>query len=240
MDKRKNYIDKYGKTAIVISLICLCFLVFNSIFINSDALVQISDNKYLAWIVNFLAGCEGVLGDIGSMSKTAVFSERQFWRLITHIYLHAGIFHFLFNMVALMFSGKAIEKKIGFIKSILLFHIIAVIDAIIMCLIFPDSTSVGASGGIFGFIGIISASKLFNNNQIGKILNTGELIYLIIFCILSLVLGFESFLTHFIAFILGLTAGLFYQNYQKISNFLRQYHRKVLPVCFLTYHDFMI
>lgn len=38
---------------------------------------------------------------------------------------------------------------------LLLYHVIAVINAIIICLVFPDSTSVGASAGIFGMIGII-------------------------------------------------------------------------------------
>lgn len=197
-------IDKYGKTAIIISFVCLCFFIFNSIFITNNDLLQLSDNKYAAWILNFLAGCEGILGDLGSMSKNAVFYEGQWWRLITHIYLHAGILHFLFNMFALMFSGKVVEKQIGFYKSILIFHIIAVINAVIMCFIFPDSVSVGASGGIFGFIGIISALKNFNK----KVLHKGELVYLIIFCALSLILGFESFLTHLIAFIIGFTTGL--------------------------------
>ena len=202
----KNIITKYGKSAIIISTICLSFFVFNSVFVSNDALLQISDNKSIAWIMNFLAGCEGILGNVGSMSKAAVFSEGQLWRLITHIYLHAGLLHFLFNTVALLFSGKAVEKKIGFLKSILLFHIIAISNAIISCFIFPDSTSVGASAGIFGFIGIISALKIINGKN-EKYLSKFEFIYLIIFSVLSLVLGFESFLTHFIAFILGLTAG---------------------------------
>lgn len=207
MSRKENIVDKYGKTVVVIFFVCLCFFIINSIFINNDVLLQIADNKFVAWIFNFLAGCEGVLGKVGSMSNKAVFYEGQWWRLITHIYLHAGILHFLFNMVALMFSGRVVEKKIGFIKSILLFHIIAVTDAVIMSFIFPDSISVGASGGIFGFIGIISAFKIVKNNKTEKILYKSEFIYLIVFCVLSLVLGFESFLTHFIAFVLGLTAG---------------------------------
>lgn len=199
-------INRYGKAAIIISFICLCFFIANSIFITNDSLLQISDNKSTAWILNFFAGCEGILGNIGAMSKNAVFHEGQWWRLITHIYLHAGILHFIFNMIALLFSGQAVEKKIGFFKSILLFHIIAIADAMIMCLIFPDSTSVGASGGIFGFIGIITALRI-TDRQAEKCLNKGEFIYLIIFCVLSLILGFESFLTHLIAFISGLISG---------------------------------
>lgn len=178
-------------------------MFFHSIFIEKDALCRISDNKYIAWILNFFAGCEGMLGAMGSMSKNAVFFEGQWWRVFTHIYLHAGVFHLIFNMFALLFSGKVVEKKFGFFWCILLFHIIAVIDAILMCLIFPDSTS----GGIFGLIGITAALKIINDDQYIKVLKKREFIYLIIFTVLSLVLGFESFLTHFIAFILGATAG---------------------------------
>lgn len=207
MNKKKKIIDNYGKSVTIIISICLCFFIFNSIFIEKDALYQISDNKYIAWILNFFAGCEGMLGAMGSMSKNAVFFEGQWWRVFTHIYLHAGVFHLIFNMFALLFSGKVVEKKFGFFWCMLLFHIIAVIDAILMCLIFPDSTSVGASGGIFGLIGVTAALKIHNDSKYIEILKKREFIYLIVFTVLSLVLGFESFLTHFIAFILGATAG---------------------------------
>ena len=65
----------------------------------------------------------------------------------------------LFNVFALLFVGKVVEKKIGSLPYLLLYHVIAVINAIIICFIFPESISVGASAGIFGMIGIVCVMK---------------------------------------------------------------------------------
>ena len=206
--RKKRFTDKYGKSTTAIAFICICFLIINSIFIDESALLKLSDNKLVACLLNFLAGCEGKLGTIGSMSKAKLFDDGQWWRLFTNIYLHAGILHLVFNALALFFAGKVVEKKIGCLKSILLFHVIAVFDAIILCMIYPSSTSVGASAGIFGFIGILFVLKLTKDEKCIEIQKKGELVYIIVFSVLSLVLGLESFITHFIAFVLGTLSGV--------------------------------
>ena len=55
----------------------------------------------------------------------------------------------VFNVFALLFAGKAVEKKIGSLPYLLLYRVIAIVNAIIMCVIFPNSTFVGASAGIW-------------------------------------------------------------------------------------------
>ncbi len=200
---KTSIIEKYGKANILIASICICFLIINSIIVDATALEQLSPNKPIAYLLNFLAGCEGKLGVIGSMSKTFVFHQGQWWRLFTHIYLHAGVLHMVFNIFALLFAGKVVEKKIGCIRYLLLFNLVAIVNAIIVCLIFPDSTSVGASAGIFGMIGIVCVLIWKKDEECKKLLKRGELIYLIVFTLLSLVLGLESFVTHLVAFVLG-------------------------------------
>lgn len=184
------------------------FLIVNSTIVSDTALNQIASNKLLAYILNFLAGCEGKLGNIGSMSNAKVFGDGEWWRLFLHMYLHAGVLHMLFNIFALLFAGKVVEKKIGGLSYLLLYHVIAVINAIIMCLIFPDSTSVGASAGIFGMIGIMCVMKWKKDAVCNENLKKGELIYIIVFSVLSLLLGLESFVTHFVAFVFGIIVGL--------------------------------
>lgn len=206
--RKQNLIDRYGITNITIATICVIFLAINSIIVSETALNQIASNKYVAYVLNFLAGCEGKLGIIGSMSNAKVFSEGEWWRLFLHMYLHAGIIHMLFNVFALLFAGKVVEKKIGRLPYLLLYHVIAVSNAIIMCLIFPDSISVGASAGIFGMIGIVCVMKWKKESICNESLKKGEFIYIIVFSILSLLLGLESFVTHFVAFVFGIIVGL--------------------------------
>ena len=209
--KKQNIVERYGKINIIIAVLCVIFLVINSIIVSRPALSQLASNKYLAYFLNFLAGCEGELGTVGSMSNTKVFGEGEWWRLILHMYLHAGVLHMLFNVFALLFVGKVVEKKIGSLSYVLLYHAIAVVNAIIMCLIFSDSTSVGASAGIFGMIGIVCVMKWKKDTVCNENLKKGEFIYIIVFSVLSLLLGIESFVTHVVAFVFGLVVGLLMQ-----------------------------
>ncbi|MBQ8245513.1 MAG: rhomboid family intramembrane serine protease [Lachnospiraceae bacterium] len=213
--KKQSHIERYGKVNIIIAVLCAIFLVVNSVIVSESALNQLASNKYLAYILNFLAGCEGKLGTIGSMSNAKVFGDGEWWRLFLHIYLHAGVLHMLFNIFALLYAGKVVEKKIGSWPYVLLYHAIAVVNAIIMCLIFPDSISVGASAGIFGMIGIVCVMKWKKDTVCNENLKKGEFIYIIVFSVLSLLLGLESFVTHFVAFVFGIIVGFLFQKKSK-------------------------
>ena len=209
--KKQSLVERYGKINIVIAALCAIFLIINSVIVSETSLNQLASNKYLAYILNFLAGCEGKIGTIGSMSNAKVFGDGEWWRLFLHIYLHAGVLHMLFNVFALLFAGKVVEKKIGSLPYLLLYHVIAVVNAIIMCLIFPDSISVGASAGIFGMIGILCVLKWKKDTVCNGNMKRGEFIYIIVFSVLSLLLGLESFVMHIVAFTFGIAVGLLIQ-----------------------------
>jgi len=213
--RKNSFMDRYGMINIIVATICVICLIVNSIIISETALKQIASDKLTAYILNFLAGCEGKLGDIGSMSNAKVFGDGEWWRLLLHMYLHAGALHMFFNIFALLFARKVVEEKIGSLFYLLLYHVIAIVNAVIMCLIFPDSVSVGASAGIFGMIGIACVMKWKKDVVCNENLKKGEFIYIIVFSILSLLLGLESFVTHFVAFVFGVVVGLLLQKKSK-------------------------
>lgn len=213
--RKLSLIESYGKINIIITALCTIFLIINSVFVSETVLNQLASDKYLAYILNFLAGCEGKLGSIGAMSNAKVFWDGEWWRLFLHMYLHAGVLHMLFNVFSLLFAGKVVEKKIGSLPYLLLYHVIAIVNAIIMCLIFPNSISVGASAGIFGMIGIVCVMKWKKDAVCNESLKKGEVIYIIVFSVLSLLLGLESFVTHLVAFIFGIIVGLLLEKKSK-------------------------
>ena len=200
----KKIIEKYGLVNCTIVLICTIVLRLNSVIVEKQALLEISDNVAVAYVLNFLAGCQGLLGKFGSMSYENVFLNGQFWRCITHIYLHAGVIHMVMNMAALLIAGKYIEKKYGSLWYLIFFHTIAIVDAIIVSRIFLGE-SVGASAGIFATIGVLVI--LLYKKQIS--IKKPEIIYLIAFFVVSLVLGVESLVVHLIALAMGLLLGSF-------------------------------
>ena len=213
--RKLSLIESYGKINIIITALCTIFLIINSVFVSETVLNQLASDKYLAYILNFLAGCEGKLGSIGAMSNAKVFWDGEWWRLFLHMYLHAGVLHMLFNVFSLLFAGKVVEKKIGSLPYLLLYHVIAIVNAIIMCLIFPNSISVGASAGIFGMIGIVCVMKWKKDAVCNESLKKGEVIYIIVFSVLSLLLGLESFVTHLVAFVFGIIVGLLLEKKSK-------------------------
>ena len=89
----------------------------------------------------------------------------------------------------------------------ILYHVIAVVNAILMSLIFRDSVSVGASAGIFGIIGIVCVLKWKKDAVCTENLKRGEITYIVFFALLSLLLGLESFVTHAVAFVFGVIVG---------------------------------
>ena len=97
----------------------------------------------------------------------------------------------------------------------MLYHVIAIVNAIVICLIFPNSISVGASAGIFGMIGIVCVMKWKKDAICNESLKKGKLIYIIVFSVLSLLLGLESFVTHLVAFVFGIIVGLLLEKKSK-------------------------
>jgi rhomboid protease GluP len=87
-------------------------------------------------------------------------TDGQWWRLLTSVFVHAGLIHLVNNMLALFFIGPFLESSIGS-KKFMIIYLLTGLIASISSLIFHDSTiSVGASGAIFGMYGL-TASLMF-------------------------------------------------------------------------------
>lgn len=59
---------------------------------------------------------------MGALDVNKVVNKHQSWRLISCIWLHAGVFHVLANMLSLVFIGIRLEQEFGFGMH-LVFHI---------------------------------------------------------------------------------------------------------------------
>ena len=51
---------------------------------------------------------------MGALEVSKVVHRHQVWRLISCIWLHAGVFHVLANMLSLVFIGIRLEQEFGF------------------------------------------------------------------------------------------------------------------------------
>ena len=81
------------------------------------------------------------------------------WQLITYMFLHSSIWHIFFNMLALYFFGPDVERTVGRRRFIFLYLIWGVFGGLGWLLISARDITpcIGASGAIFGVLGMFSA-----------------------------------------------------------------------------------
>ena len=148
-------------------------------------------------------------------------------RLITSIFLHAGIIHFAMNAWALKLLGCQTENLYGHIKTLIIFIYSGIVGNLLSLLFMGENTiSVGASGAIFGLMGAILYFALNQRTYMGEALKREILPVIII----NLLLGFmisginmEAHLGGLIGGILISTAlGIKYKTskFEKINGFI--------------------
>jgi membrane associated rhomboid family serine protease len=89
----------------------------------------------------------GVTGLLAFVPRYALLRP---WTLLTYMFVHGGVTHILFNMLALYFFGPRVEERIGSNKFIALYTISGITGAHLSLNFAPFSPIVGASGAIFG------------------------------------------------------------------------------------------
>lgn len=72
------------------------------------------------------------------------------WTLVTYMFLHGGLMHLLFNMLALFFFGPRVEERIGSRAFTWLYFISGISGALLSLVFTPTAWIVGASGAVFG------------------------------------------------------------------------------------------
>ena len=80
----------------------------------------------------------------------------QPWRLLTSVFVHAGLSHLLLNLFSLWLLGLLVEDRVGPLR-LLLVYLACGVGGSLASLWWHDSgiNSVGASGAIFGLYGLL-------------------------------------------------------------------------------------
>jgi rhomboid protease GluP len=99
--------------------------------------------------------------DIAGLVKPAV-RNGELWRLFTATLMHANFPHFWMNFLGLVFLSKVIEQTVQRACVPLVFLLTAPVGSIFSVVLYPNSTSIGASGGIMGLVGFITVAAYFD------------------------------------------------------------------------------
>jgi len=93
---------------------------------------------------------------ISGFSELFVLNIRAFgemWRFLTAIFLHGSLLHLVYNLFALALFGSILERLTGSMRFLIVFFISGILANLVSVNFY--SSSLGASGAIFGIIGAL-------------------------------------------------------------------------------------
>ncbi len=179
---------------VAIAVMCIIFII--NLILSSE--------YNLLWIL--LSGGGNIIDYLGGSYKT-VFIDFQLYRLITYGYTQTAIWHLLANVFGLWYVGIYLEKRIGILQFILVYHIGLIIAGITIVIIYPNSFNYGASPAIFAGLGVL-ANWLIRNKAIWNEYKTQKGFYfLLYYFILSNFLGISTLIIHLLGFCTGFFLG---------------------------------
>jgi rhomboid protease GluP len=111
----------------------------------------------------------GISGDVLVRlgAKAPYIWAGQWWRLVTAMFLHAGLLHIGMNMWCLVDLGPEVESLFCATKFTVLYLVTGVAGFMLSFWWSPFGVSVGASGAILGLIGILIGAS-FHHGHLGR------------------------------------------------------------------------
>lgn len=80
-------------------------------------------------------------------------ADGEMYRLLSSAFLHFGLTHIAFNMLALYFVGPPLELALGRVRFIALYLLSALGGSVLVYLLTFNALTAGASGAVFGLFG---------------------------------------------------------------------------------------
>lgn len=95
----------------------------------------------------------------GRCGTDLVLAQGQYWRLLTSVFLHAGLSHLGSNLLVQILMGNAVERNLGHIRYLAL-YLLSGIGGNVISVLYDRAQgvniySVGASGTVFGVMGTL-------------------------------------------------------------------------------------
>jgi rhomboid protease GluP len=120
----------------------------------------------VTWMVSMAHGQQQGFGVLFGFNGEALYrlgmgipfryDDFNWYRMLTAMYLHGGLIHIGFNMMALMNIGPAVEQVYGSARYFFCYTVCGFCGSV-MSAKFSTAPSVGASGAILGLIGLLIA-----------------------------------------------------------------------------------
>ena len=163
----------------------------------------------------------------GGCYSPAVVVGKEYYRLFTSMFLHFGLEHMFYNMLMLLFLGDTLEKTAGKLRYLLI-YLVGGLGGNIASVIYEWKreeywVSAGASGAVFAVIGALACVVILNKGRLQDYSGPR----LLMMAVLSILQGFTSSGTNYVAHVGGFAVGflmalLFWRKLRQPENWNRE------------------
>lgn len=108
-----------------------------------------------------------IRGTLGALDRKHVVVLDQWWRLLSHCFLHGGLLHLAFNMYFLFSLGPIVETMWGPVRYLVLYLISGLGGGVAVVL--ANSGAVGASGALCGLLTSMGVWVYLNRVYLGNL-----------------------------------------------------------------------
>lgn len=133
----------------------------------------------------------------------------DYYRLLTSSFLHVTIDHFLFNIFALYILGKFIESLYGKLHLFIAYIFTGILSSLFSMMFIVEGISLGASGAVYGLLGIIVVHLLVHGRINAKLLIQIAVIFIVISLFSQLFTNINHY-AHIGGLIFGVLLGIIY------------------------------
>ncbi len=107
-----------------------------------------------------------------ALTPIFVIRYRFYWQFVTYMFLHGGIMHILFNMMALFFIGRQLEHRLGSSEFLIYYFFTGIGSGVVFFVINlylsgggqARASVVGASGAVYGLL--LAYATFFPNSKL--------------------------------------------------------------------------
>ena len=155
------------------------------------------------------SGGIGPLGENHLINRDFV-AAGEWWRIFTSAFFHLGLLHLAFNMYVLYLYGPIAERVYGSLEFAVIYLLCAAGGSVLTILVDPTQFAAGASGAIFGVIGLLFVASRRHHAVLGRearMMVAGIGSYLVFLLIFTFVVPGISWTGHLGGLIVGAALG---------------------------------
>jgi membrane associated rhomboid family serine protease len=184
-------------------LTAACLLVVHVwMHVVSRGLSSADDDSELVWRMAMM---------VGARSTELMVESGQWWRLASHLWIHATADHLMGNLVLLVMLGTLVERMYGASRMVVAATVTALAGALASTMA-GVPLSVGISGAILGLAGVLAGLFVRYRGRLPErvVRHIGQLgaFLVVLVALMTLAVSGVDHVAHGVGFVVGLVMGL--------------------------------